>query len=174
MRSWSRSYLYETIYHVLAVVGRACGGGVGEVVKASFRGDGYPEHVRLQMRYGDSSADVSLDYTAAVEEDSLARRSIDAPQDERIWRRQGREITLTDAAGVHAVERRGNDVQLMLENFRDVVLEKAEPGASLEEALDVMRTARRVVDAVDAAGAPFERPTAPKHVASRALQQPFQ
>jgi predicted dehydrogenase len=174
MRSWSRSYLYETVYHVLAVVGRACGGGVGEVVKASFRGDGYPEHLRLQLRYGESAAEISLDYTAAAEEDSLARRSIDTPQDERIWRRQGREITITDAKGVRPVERRGNDVQLMLENFRDVVLGKAEPGATTDEALDVMRTARRVVDAVEAAGAPFERPTAPKHVASRALQQPYQ
>jgi hypothetical protein len=31
-----------------------------------------------------------------------------------------------------------------------------------------------VVNAFDAAGAPFERPNAPKHVASRVLQQPFQ
>jgi hypothetical protein len=54
------------------------------------------------------------------------------------------------------------------------VLGKAEPGATLEQALDVMRTARRVVDSVDEAGAPFERPNAPKHVASRVLQQPFQ
>jgi predicted dehydrogenase len=174
MRTWNRSFLYETVYHVLAVVGRACGGGVGEVVKASYRGEAQPEQLRIQLRYDAASAEILLDYTAAIDEDALARRAANGGNDERVWRRQGREITITDSAGVHAVEREGNDVQRMLANFRDVVLGKAEPGATLEQALDVMRTARRVVDSVDEAGAPFERPNAPKHVASRVLQQPFQ
>jgi predicted dehydrogenase len=173
MRTWNRSYLYETVYHVLAVLGRACGGGVGEVSKTSYRGEGQPEQLRIQLRYGEATGEISLDYTAAIEEDALTLRAVDGT-DERVWRRQGRETTITDAAGVHAVEREGSDVQRMLANFRDVVLGKAEPGATLEEALDVMRTARGVVNALDAAGAPFERPNAPKHVASRVLQQPFQ
>ena len=174
MRTWSRSFLYETVYHVLAVVGRACGGGAGEVVKASYRGEARPEQLRLQLRYGEAPAEITLDYAAAVEEDALGRREIDSAAGERVWRRQGRVVTITDAAGVRAVESDGNDVQRMLANFRDVLLGKAEPGATLDEALDVMRTARRVVDAVAAEGAPFERPNAPKHVASRAVQQPFQ
>jgi predicted dehydrogenase len=116
--------------------------------------------------------EITFDFTSAIEEDTLAVR--DAAGGERIWRRQGRQITIGDASGVRDVERQGNDVQRMLANFRDVVLGKAKPAATLEEALDVMRTARRAVEAVDAAGAPFERPNAPKHVASRALQQPFQ
>lgn len=174
MRTWNRSYLYETVYHILAVVGRACGGGVGEVEKASFRGEGCPEQLRVQLRYGGASAEILLDYTAAHEEDALARRPADGGTDGHVWRRQGREITITDADGVHVVEREGNDIQRMLANFRDVVLGKAKAGATLDEALEVMRTARGVVNALDAAGAPFERPNAPKHVASRALQQPFQ
>ncbi len=174
MRTWSRSFLYETVYHVLAVVGRACGGGIGEVVKASYNGESHPEQLRVQLRYGDALAEITLDFTAAVDEDSLARRELDAPDSERVWRRQGRSITITSAGGVRPIESDGNDVQRMLANFRDVVLGKAEPGATLDEALDIMRTARRVVEAVEAAGAPFERPNAPKHVASRAVQQPFQ
>jgi MoaA/NifB/PqqE/SkfB family radical SAM enzyme/predicted dehydrogenase len=173
MRTWSRSFLYETVYHVLAVVGRACGGAEGEVVKASYRGESRPEQLRLQVRYGEALADVTLDYTASVEEDALARREGDTAAGEHVWRRQGRSTTITDAAGVRTVEADGNDVQRMLANFRDVVRGHAEPGATLDEALEVMRTARRVVDAVAAAGAPFERPHAPKHVASRAVQQPF-
>jgi hypothetical protein len=58
----------------------------------------------------------------------------------------------------------------MLANFRDVVLGKAEPVTTLEAALAVMQTTRRVIDALAAAGAPFERPTAPRHVASRTSQ----
>jgi MoaA/NifB/PqqE/SkfB family radical SAM enzyme/predicted dehydrogenase len=171
MRTWNRSFLYETVYHLLVVVGRAAGGGAGEVVKASYRGEAHPEQLRLQLGYAGGTAEVVLDFGAAVEEDALACRAADG---ERVWRRQGREVTITDAAGLRVVERRGSDVQLMLANFRDVVLGKAAPGTTLEEAIDVMRTARRAVDAVDAAGAPFERPNAPKHVASRVAQQPFQ
>lgn len=173
MRTWSRSFLYETVYHVLVVVARASGGSVGQVVNASFRGDSAPEYMRLELRYGDASAEVVLDFAAAVEEDVLSRREADAAETEHTWRRQGRNTSITSAAGVRVVEAHGNDVQHMLANFRDFVLGKAEPGATLDEALDGMRTARRVVDAIAAAGAPFERPNAPTHVASRALQQAF-
>jgi hypothetical protein len=61
----------------------------------------------------------------------------------------------------------------MLANFRDAVLGTASPATTLEDALDVMRTAQRAVDALAAAGAPFERPNAPTHVASRQLQTPL-
>src|SRR5205823_4391144 len=110
---------------------------------------------------------------AVLEEDVLSRRDADAPEDEHVWRRQGRTTTIRTAAGVRAVEGRGSDVQRMLANFRDCILGVAPAGATLEEAIDVMRTARRVVEAVAAAGAPFERPNAPHHTASRALQPAF-
>ncbi|MBX3024572.1 radical SAM protein [bacterium] len=170
MRTWNRSFLYETAYHLASVIGRACGGGIGDVAQASYRGEGRPEYLRLELRYGGAVAELVLDFTAAVEEDTLARRAADG---ELVWRRQGREVTLTDAAGAHPVERQGNDVERMLTNFRDVVLGAAAPAATLTEALDAMRTAGRIVAALAAAGAPFERATAPKHVASRALQQPL-
>jgi len=170
MRTWSRAFLYETVYHLLAVIGRACGGGAGEVEHASYRGEARPEQLRVRLRYGDALAELTLDFSAAVEEDALARRTPGAPESEVVWRRQGRQITVTDAGGVHPIERQGNDVERMLANFRDVVLGTAAPGATLDEALDIMRTASRVVAAVAAAGAPFERPNAPKHVASRAVQ----
>jgi predicted dehydrogenase len=173
MRTWNRSSLYETVYHLLVVVGRASGGGVGQVVKAAFRGDASPEHIRLHLQYDDAPAEIVLDLAAALEEDVLSRGELGAPASEQVWRRQGRTITITSADGVRTVEARGNDVQRMLANFRDVVLGLAPPGASLEEAIDVMRTARRVVEALSDAGAPFDRPNAPRHVASRALQPAF-
>lgn len=169
MRSWSRSFLYETIYHVLVLVGRSVGGGSGDVVRASFRGDGAPQQIRLELRYGNAPAEVVLDFAAVAEEDVLSRREAGAPESERTWRRQGRSITITGGPGVRPVEPRGSDTERMLASFRDFVLGKTEPGATLDEALDVMRTARRVVEALAAAGAPFERPGAPRHVSSREL-----
>lgn len=173
MRTWSRSFLYETVYHLLAVVGRVCGGGEGAVVKASYRGESHPELIRVQLRYGSSQVEVVLDFTSPVEEDTFTRGVAGDPGGERTWRRQGRDITISDGGVLRAVERRGSDVQRMLENFRDVVLGSAQPVATVEDAPDIMRTALRVVEAIAAAGAPFERATAPKHVSSRGLQSMF-
>jgi hypothetical protein len=57
----------------------------------------------------------------------------------------------------------------MLINFRAAVLGEAPPAATLDEAIDVMRNSRAVVDALAQAGAPFERPQAPRHVKSRGI-----
>ena len=172
MRTWSGSFLYETVYHVLAVVGRACGGGAGEVVKASYRGEARPEQLRLQLRYGEAPAEITLDYAAAVEEDALGRREIDSAAGARPAAPGARGHDHRRGGGArHRVGRQRRPAHARQLPRRP--LGKAEPGATLDEALDVMRTARRVVDAVAAEGAPFERPNAPKHVASRAVQQPF-
>jgi predicted dehydrogenase len=104
----------------------------------------------------------------------LTRTESGARETEHVWRRQGREITISNAAGRRAVESQGSDVERMLANFRDVVLGKALPGATLEDALDVMRTARRVVEALAAAGAPFDRPNAPRHTLSREMRPGLQ
>lgn len=174
MRTWNRSFLYETVYHLLAITGRACGGGVGAVTKAAYRGEARPEQLRLHLAYDGGVAELTIDFTAAAEEDALAVGERGDATHEVRWRRQGPSITITEGGVARPVERRGNDVQRMLANFRDVVLGAAEPAATVDEAVDIMRTAHAVVDAVAAAGAPFERPNAPVHVASRALQQPFQ
>jgi hypothetical protein len=165
--------LYESLYHVLAIVGAAAGSGAGEVVDVSFRGDGAPAYVRLDLRYGAVPAEVVLDFAAAAEEDLLSRRDLDSSDSEHVWHRQGRAVTITNAGTVRAVETQGNDIQGMLANFRDVVLGKAQPVTTLEAALAVMQTARAVIEALSAGGAPFERPTAPRHVASRPLQAHF-
>jgi predicted dehydrogenase len=173
MRTWSRSFLYETVYHVLALTGRACGGGAGEVAQVSYIGEARPEQLRMRLRYGEATADITLDYTGAVEEDILSLRE-SAAAEERTWRRQGPSITIAEGGAIREVERRGSDVQRMLASFRDFALGKVEAGATIDESIDIMRTAGRVVEAFDAAGAPFKRASAPKHVATRAAQQPFQ
>jgi len=174
MRTWNRSFLYETVYHLLAITGRACGGGVAEILKASYRGEAHPEQLRLQLRYAGGAAEITMDFTAAIEEDVCTVGDVSRPASEIVWRRQGPSTTITDSGGTRPVERRGNDVQCMLIDFREVVLGNAAPSATVEEAIDIMRTAYAIVSAVEAAGAPFERPNAPVHVASAALRQPFQ
>jgi len=170
LRTWNRSNLYETVYHLAAIVGRVCGGGVGDVAQVLYRGESHPERLRLELRYGEAGAEITLDFTAAVEEDVLTCRDGEGAERERTWRRQGRLLTIADAAGVRAIEPRGSDVERMLVGFRDVVLGHAEPAATIDEAIDIMKTARAIVEAVAAAGAPFDRPNAPRHHASRGLQ----
>jgi molybdenum cofactor biosynthesis enzyme MoaA/predicted dehydrogenase len=170
LRTWSRSALYESLYHVLAIVGAAAGSGAGDVAGVSFRGDGAPASLRLDLRYGAAAAEVVLDFAAAAEEDVLVRRDLDRSDSEHVWHRQGRAVSIANSVGVRAIAAQGNDIECMLANFRDVVLGKAEPVTTLAAALAVMQTARRVIDALAAAGAPFEHPNAPRHVASRILQ----
>jgi hypothetical protein len=136
----------------------------------ALRGDSAPEYVRLELRYGAAPAEVVLDFAAAAEEDVVSREDLDRSGSAQVWRRQGRAVSISSGAGVRAVEAQGNDIQCMLANFRDVVLGKVPPPTTLQAALEVMQTTRRVIDALAGAGAPFERPTAPRHVASRALQ----
>jgi MoaA/NifB/PqqE/SkfB family radical SAM enzyme/predicted dehydrogenase len=172
MRTWNRSFLYESLHHLLAVVGRGVGGGVGEVIRASYRGEGAPESLRVELDYGGAPAEITIDFAAAADEDAVSLRDLDVPGTEREWRRSGREVTIREGAAVRTVESRGSDAACMLANFRDVVLGTAPPATTLDDALDVMRTAAAAVDAIAAAGAPFERRTAPRHVASPELRQP--
>ncbi len=173
MRTWNRSNLYETAYHLLAVVGRLSGGGVGEVTKVVYTGESYPERLRVNLAYAAGNAEITLDFTGSVEEDVLTCTESAAPDKHTTWRRQGRSLTLSDREGTRTLEARGSDVERMLASFRDFVLGKAPPTATIDEAIDIMVTARRVVEAAAAAGVPFERPQAPRHHASRALETPF-
>jgi hypothetical protein len=129
--------------------------------------------LRLDLQFGAASAELILDCAAASEEDVVAVREDGVPDSELTWRRHGRNTSIQTATGVRAVERHGNDVQNMLARFRDFVLGTGAPAATLEEAIDVMRTARNIVEALEAAGAPFDRVTAPRHVKSPSLQQAF-
>ena len=172
MLAWSRSFLYESLYHLLAITGRVAGGGVARVIGTTYRGEGRPELIRVNLRYGNIDAEMVLEFAASREEDILNVSEVDDPASEVVWSRLGRETTLSDGRGVRAVGARGSDIGNMLANFRDVVLQDASPMTNMSDALDVMRSTENVVDAVEAAGAPFNRNSAPRHVASRELRRP--
>lgn len=169
MRAWSRASTYELLYHALSLVGRAAGGGVPRVIEAQAHGDAAPSLLRLRLAYGGAEGEILIDFTATADETWLTRRRGAADAAARIWRRSGPETSLRIDDREVIVPRDGNDLARMLAHFRDVVLGKAAPLVSPRQALDVMRAARAAVEALAAAGAPFERPNAPRHVASPVL-----
>jgi predicted dehydrogenase/MoaA/NifB/PqqE/SkfB family radical SAM enzyme len=165
-RAWGRASLYETLYHGLSLAGRAAGGGVPEVAQVHFQGDVAPLQIRFRLVYPTAEVDMLLDYSGAIDETSLsARAHADAPPS-RSWRRAGRELTVRVDDRDVSPRGGGSDKERMLGHFRDVVLGRERPLVTPAEALDVMRAARRAIEALDAAGAPFDRPNAPKHVAN--------
>jgi len=166
-RTWNRSSLYQTLYHVIAVTRRAAGDHDGRLLRASYRGEATPDQVRLELEYGDCTAEVVVEFRARTEEDLVGTTSGGR---ETVWRRSGPAVSITSDGRSRPVESSGNDVERMLANFRDVVLGKAQPATDLGAAIDVMRTAKAAIEALEESGAPFERRGAPKHVASRSLQ----
>jgi hypothetical protein len=83
------------------------------------------------------------------------------------WKRAGREVTILAGTTPVPVRHEGGEHELMIGHFRDVVLGRKAPKTTAQDALDLMRAGRLCIEALDAAGAPFDRPNAPKHVASK-------
>jgi molybdenum cofactor biosynthesis enzyme MoaA/predicted dehydrogenase len=170
LRLWSRAALLETLHHALAIVVRACGGPV-RVLDAQHRGDSAPERVRVRVASERSEAEIVLDFQATRDEATLVLAD-DAAGTSTTWTRTGRAISLVTEQGPHAVEAEGGELERMLAHFRDVILGIAQPAVTAAEALEVLRATQAAVDALEAAGAPLDRPNAPKHVASRQLVSP--
>ena len=61
----------------------------------------------------------------------------------------------------------------MFAAFRAAIRDGTPPPVSARDGVEVMRTTRRIVDALEAAGAPFTRATAPRHAASPALARRY-
>jgi predicted dehydrogenase/MoaA/NifB/PqqE/SkfB family radical SAM enzyme len=166
-RAWARAALFETMHHAVSVVARALGGGVGTVTSSFTRGVVVPELVRVQLEFAGKQAEIVFDWSGSADELVVGAQPVGAVNGEIAWRRAGRSLTLTRGGAATDVEANGSEMDRMLLHFREAVLGRAPPLVTPAEALDVMRTARAIVDAIEAAGTTLERPNAPKHVASR-------
>lgn len=166
--AWSRASLFELLVHALAVAGDAVGGGVADVTRASWRGAACPERVALELVYPGGTAEVSLELAAAVDDTSLVRRAQPGGVVAASWRRAGRETTV-ELDGTPTLVERGEDLARLLAHFRDVVLRRVAPRVSAVDGRDVMVVARAAIAALEREGAPFDRPNAPRHVASPRL-----
>jgi cyclic pyranopterin phosphate synthase len=172
-RTWNRSALSEVLYHAMSVLLRAAGTGTTEIVAAQFSGDSRPERLRAELRQRTIACELLLDFASTVEDDRLSRTVPGEPVVEMTWRRSGGSTTLATATSVRPVPSDGNDSVRMLARFRDLVLGKDGLYATAPEALAVMRATRLVLEALEAAGAPFDRSKAPKHVASKEFRPAF-
>jgi predicted dehydrogenase/MoaA/NifB/PqqE/SkfB family radical SAM enzyme len=166
-RAWGRSSLFETLYHALVLTGQALGGGVPTVTQASSQGSSRPERIRLSLAYPKGEANLLLDFAATTEELSLKVEPADSSRPTKQWKRAGREISILVGGQQVPVRSEGGEHELMIAHFRDVVLGRAKAKTTAADALDLMRAGRLCIEALEAAGAPFDRPNAPKHVASR-------
>lgn len=166
-RTWRPGSLREVLYHAFVFVGRACRSASLELESTRFDGSSRPTTLFFRLRGDAFEATVLFDFASST--DSLFI-STSGRGSERAWRREGRQTTLAVDGHERVVERAGNDTERMLRQFRDIVLGSATQEApSAEEGLWVMRTVRQLLESLERAGAPFIRPNAPKHVASRAL-----
>lgn len=144
-RAWGRRALTPWLHDGLALASRWLGDGAA-LARVDFRGESRPTLVRARFEGEVRSVELSLEL--------------------------GRE----DGWRVHAADTRAwpsADPRATLERFGAVALGRAEPGGPAldgRRALAIATRVAAVLDALEAAGAPLERATEPKHVASRALR----
>ena len=162
--AWSRNAIYQALYHVMTVLGRASGSAELEVEDASFQGTTAPERVQLTLSQSGEKTRVLLEYVSRAGE--LTVRF----DDDMTFRRVERGSFVSNGGQERAVGSDGGDLTSMLTNFRDAVLGDAPLAVRLDDALSAMTNAHRAVDALEKAGAPFERRGAPRHAASRAVE----
>lgn len=86
-----------------------------------------------------------------------------------LWRRAGRDVSLRVHGAEVAVAREGSDLARMLAHFREVVRGRAAPLVTPSDGLHALSATHAAIAALDAAGAPFDRAEAPRHVATPAL-----
>lgn len=166
MPAWSRDALGETMHHAIALVTHALRGAV-RVRDVSLRGERAPERVRVALEDGDAEALIELDFTAIFDEVQVTRRARDEEPPSAIWRRRGPHTHLELEGVARDAPRSGSDVQRMLAHFRDVALGDDASKITLAEGLRVLVAVHATLDALDAAGAPFERAESPRHARSR-------
>jgi molybdenum cofactor biosynthesis enzyme MoaA/predicted dehydrogenase len=167
-RMWSKITMYESLYHVIALVVHAAGGGFTRATQAAYRGDTRPERVQLTLASDTAQAEILLDYAVPMDDLSLTLGATDS-RPAMTWRRAGRDTVVVTGTREEPVPPTASDLERMLVRFHDAALGEVAPGVTVAEAVEVMSTARVAIEALAQAGAPFDRPQGPKHVASKSL-----
>lgn len=164
--SWSRPGLYESLYHLVVLAHQHAGADLA-VDRVTYTGERRPERLRVELRGGDGNLVITWDLTGRA--DTLTLSTATAT-----WRRAGRDVTLDTGAGREPIERTGSDIESMLAAFRDAVRGDATPPVDPADGAEVMAITARIMDALDAAGAPFKRAASPRHAASRSLSRRYE
>ena len=154
---WSRPALYESLYHLL-VLAHAHAADSLVAPRVAFTGEARLERLRVEL------GPVTLAWELGGTADALV---LDAAPVH--WRRVDRTVAYGDEPPV----RRGSDVEAMFVAFHTALRDGTPPPVAATDGVAVMRATRLVVDALEAAGAPFTRATTPRHAASRELSRRY-
>lgn len=145
-RNWHREALAPFLYDAMALAGVVVRPGSSWPRVDFIQGDSIPERVHLTLCGRDATVSVELDFTARSDELTVAYGST-------AWQH----------------DRHKDDVYL-LERFSVVARTMVPPSPTLAEARETLAALTEVFDALIAAGAPFERPGAPRHARSVELR----
>lgn len=167
-RTWSRAALFETLHHPIAAVVRAARGAPLALVSAHASGGGGPERVRVVLRAGALDAEIAIERAAS--DDLRVTRAHGAS-----YLRAGARAELRAVDGT-SIDARGSALASLLEAFRRAVTGEPplDEHATLpppSDAVAALRATLAAIEALDASGAPFDRPTAPRHAASPELRE---
>jgi len=162
---WSREALLELFYHAVYTIASVTRGGVATVTRAEASRGPRPEWVRVGLAWpSGEEGELSFDWTGAVERWVLTAWPVRG--EALSWKQEGvEEVLVRDT--VHgertlSVER-GSDTEGMLAAFRDAVRTGAPSPVPAREGADTLGTVHAMLDAL---ALQFQRPGAPKHVAS--------
>lgn len=159
-RSWSPAALREVLHHVL-VHAIGARGALSEVEGVHYEGAGRPTRLRLELALERGRAEVRLDFAGRDEQLDLRAAGM-------VWSRRG-PLVLRDGRRMPA---EGSDEERMLRAFVRAVAEGSPPPLPLAHGVRVLDAVERVLDALQHAGAPLIRPTAPRHVRSGRYRPP--
>jgi hypothetical protein len=157
--------LLELFYHAVYTIASVTRGGVATVTRAEASRGPRPEWVRVGLAWpSGEEGELSFDWTGAVERWVLTAWPVRG--EALSWKQEGvEEVLVRDT--VHgertlSVER-GSDTEGMLAAFRDAVRTGAPSPVPAREGADTLGTVHAMLDAL---ALQFQRPGAPKHVAS--------
>jgi MoaA/NifB/PqqE/SkfB family radical SAM enzyme/predicted dehydrogenase len=161
-KGWSKKALFETLYHLAALIGAVASGKLEKVTVLQLLGDSQPERLRLSLEYEGTRAELLVEGKAGHDELSLSAGDL-------TWARRDNELTLREGQRSERIERTHGDATRMLSHFGECVLGRASPRVGLADAARAIDAVNQILSALEAAGANFARPQGPRHAATKAL-----
>ncbi|MCC6215600.1 MAG: radical SAM protein [Polyangiaceae bacterium] len=163
-RAWSRAGLREWLHHLFSVAAFGLGEEAQTIEVESHHGDDRPRALRFVATSASRGVTLACDFEAPA-----AGLWVEAPGVGR-WSREGAAHSLELHGVRREVPRAGSDVEGLVAHFGEVVTGGAAALAA-EDAVGAQRAAWQAVDALERAGAPFDRAGRPKHAASPELRE---
>ncbi|MGE0321608.1 MAG: radical SAM protein [Polyangiaceae bacterium] len=167
--TWDRQALAELMYHAILLAEPNIPEEI-HVGDVAFVGASRPAKLQATLHSGDIVVDLRFDYTCTGD---LLEIVLDPGPKARRWRRHEQDVTTGELVGdgwvTRPVERSAGEHAAMLQHFYDCAREVVRPRVHLAQARRVKGAVGALMDAFQAAGAPFVRAQAPKHTASPGL-----